>query len=59
MDNSKKIKINMLAGLVDKVEGQGVGSVYLELVDLLKDKKFNNFEILIDSNKKCDINEFL
>ena len=57
MEN-KKIKINMLAGLVDKVEGQGVGSVYLELVDLLKDKKFNNFEILIDSNKKCDINHF-
>ena len=55
MEN-KKIKINMLAGLVDKVEGQGVGSVYLELVDLLKDKKFDNFEILIDSNKKCDIN---
>lgn len=58
MENNKKIKINMLAGLVDKVEGQGVGSVYLELVELLKDKKFENFEILIDSNKKCDINHF-
>ena len=35
MEN-KKIKINMLAGLVDKVEGQGVGSVYLKNLMILK-----------------------
>lgn len=48
----KKISINMLSN-ADKVAGQGVGSAYSELIDLLKDS--DKFEIFINSRKKCDI----
>ena len=50
----KKIAINMLSS-ADKVEGQGVGSAYLEQVSLLKENASDLFEILINSNKKADI----
>lgn len=48
----KKIKINMLSQ-ADKVDGQGVGSAYLEQVELVKENK--DFEVVINSNKKADI----
>lgn len=37
----------------DKVDGQGVGSAYLEQVNLVRSS--NNFDININSNKKADI----
>ena len=48
----KKISINMLSN-ADKVAGQGVGSAYSELVNLLRDS--DEFDIFINSRKKCDI----
>ncbi len=48
----KKITINMLSQ-ADKVDGQGVSSAYLEQVELVKENK--DFEVFINSNKKCDI----
>lgn len=48
----KKIKINMLS-MADSVEGQGVGSAYLEQVSLVKQS--NKFNIIINSKEKADI----
>ena len=48
----KKIKINMLSS-ADKVDGQGVGSAYLEQVNLIKESKY--FDVLINSKDKTDI----
>ncbi len=48
----KKIKINMLSQ-ADKVDGQGVGSAYLEQVELVKENK--DFEVVVNSSKKADI----
>lgn len=39
----------------DKVDGQGVGSAYLEQVSLLKEGTQDIFEITVNSNKKSDI----
>lgn len=39
----------------DKVAGQGVGSAYLEQVNLVCDGASDLFDIYINSNKKCDI----
>ena len=50
----EKIKINMLSS-ADKVDGQGVGSAYLEQVNLLKEGTEDIFEIMVNSNKKADI----
>lgn len=51
----KKIKVNMLS-MADSVDGQGVGSAYLELIKLLKEDGKNKFEIQINENiKNCDI----
>ncbi len=51
----KKIKVNMLS-MADKVDGQGVGSAYLELIKLLKEDGKDKFEIQINENiKNCDI----
>ena len=51
----KKIRINMLS-MADSVDGQGVGSAYLELIKLLKEKGKKDFEILInDKIKNSDI----
>ena len=47
----KKIKVNMLS-MADSVDGQGVGSAYLELVKLLKNKGKDKFEILINEKVK-------
>lgn len=50
----KKISINMLSS-ADKVDGQGVGSAYLEQVNLVKDGASDIFDIKINSNEKADI----
>lgn len=39
----------------DKVQGQGVGSAYLEQVNLIKEGADDIFEVRINSNKKADI----
>jgi len=49
-----KISINMLSS-ADKVAGQGVGSAYLEQVNLLKEGASDLFDIRINSKKKADI----
>lgn len=49
-----KIKINMLSS-ADKVAGQGVGSAYLEQVNLIKEGAPELFEVYINSHKKTDI----
>ena len=51
----KKIKVNMLS-MADSVEGQGVGSAYLELIKLLKEDGKDKFDIQINKGiKNCDI----
>lgn len=50
-----KIRVNMLS-MADQVDGQGVGSAYLELIKLLKEDGKDKFEIQINENiKNCDI----
>ena len=50
-----KIRVNMLSK-ADTVEGQGVGSAYLELIKLLREDGKDDFEIQINKGiKKCDI----
>ena len=50
-----KIRVNMLSK-ADSVDGQGVGSAYLELVKLLKEDGKDEFEITINKGiKNCDI----
>jgi len=51
---SKKIKINMLSK-ADSVEGQGVGSAYIEQVNLLKEGASDIFDITINDKKDADI----
>ncbi len=53
MEN-KKIKINMLS-MADSVDGQGVGSAYLELMKLLKEDGKNDFEIFLNKGTNFDI----
>ena len=50
----KKIKINMLSK-ADSVEGQGVGSAYLEQVGLLKEGASDVFDIVINDKNDADI----
>lgn len=47
----KKIRVNMLS-MADQVDGQGVGSAYLELLKLLEEKGKDKFEILINGKAK-------
>ncbi len=49
-----KIKINMLSS-ADKVDGQGVGSAYLEQVNLIKEGAADLFEVTINGSFDCDI----
>ncbi|MDE7106231.1 MAG: glycosyltransferase family 4 protein [Anaeroplasmataceae bacterium] len=49
-----KIVINMLSK-ADSVEGQGVGSAYIEQVNLVKEELSDTFEVRINSKKKADI----
>ena len=46
-NNNNKIKINMLS-MADSVDGQGVGSAYLELMKLLNEDGKNDFEIFLN-----------
>ena len=51
----KKIRVNMLS-MADSVDGQGVGSAYLELIKLLKEDGKDDFEIQLNKGiKNCDI----
>ena len=51
----KKIRVNMLS-MADSVDGQGVGSAYLELMKLLKEDGKDDFDILLnDKIKNSDI----
>lgn len=50
----EKIRINMLSS-ADKVEGQGVGSAYLEQVNLIKEGASDLFEVTINGSLDCDI----
>lgn len=50
----KRIKINMLSS-ADKVDGQGVGSAYLEQVALVKEGASDKFDVMVNSMKKADI----
>ncbi len=50
----KKISINMLSS-ADKVDGQGVGSAYLEQVALIKEGASDIFDIYINDKKNTDI----
>lgn len=49
-----KIIINMLSK-ADSVDGQGVGSAYIEQVNLIKNECADDFKIKINSTKKADI----
>lgn len=42
----KKIKINMLSN-ADSVDGQGVGSAYLEQVSLIRDELKDDLKLLL------------
>lgn len=50
----KKIKINMLSK-ADSVEGQGVGSAYLEQIGLLREGASDVFDIVINDKNDADI----
>ena len=49
-----KYKINMLSK-ADSVDGQGVGSAYIEQVRLVKEMLSDQFEVTINSHKKADV----
>ncbi len=49
-----KYVVNMLSH-ADSVDGQGVGSAYLEQVKLVKEELGDYFEVRINSKKKADI----
>lgn len=51
---SKKISINMLSS-ADKIDGQGVGSAYLEQVKLVKEGASDLFNITVNENVDADI----
>ncbi len=50
-----KIRVNMLS-IADAVEGQGVGSAYLELVNLLKEEAYHSIDLTINESGYFDIN---
>lgn len=50
----KKISINMLSK-ADSIDGQGVGSAYLELIKLLEEDAKEEFDISINKGVKYDI----
>lgn len=49
-----KVVVNMLSK-ADSVDGQGVGSAYIEQVNLIKEELADTFEVRINSRKKADI----
>ncbi len=50
-----KIRVNMLSS-ADAVEGQGVGSAYLELISLLKEEAYHAIDLTINESGYFDIN---
>ncbi len=50
----EKIRINMLSS-ADKVDGQGVGSAYLEQVNLIREGASDRFAVTINGSGDCDI----
>jgi 1,2-diacylglycerol-3-alpha-glucose alpha-1,2-galactosyltransferase len=50
-----KIRVNMLSS-ADAVEGQGVGSAYLELINLLKEEAYHAIDLTINESGYFDIN---
>lgn len=50
----RKIKINMLSN-ADKINGQGVGSAYIEQVSLIQNELKDDFEVMINGNSPADI----
>lgn len=57
VNKMKKIKINMLSN-ADSVKGQGVGSAYLEQVQLIRDGAPDLFDVEINGWEDGDINHF-
>lgn len=55
MENIKKKYIINMLSKADSVDGQGVGSAYLEQTKLIKDTLSDYFEVRINSHKKADI----
>lgn len=51
------LTINMFSS-ADKVKGQGVGSVYLDLIKMLKTECQDSFDIRINQYKKSDISHY-
>ncbi|WP_334341152.1 glycosyltransferase family 4 protein [Companilactobacillus sp. HBUAS56275] len=51
------IKINMFSS-ADKVAGQGVGSAYTELINLLKDRFSDEFDIKINDYHRSDLSHY-
>lgn len=51
---SDKIRVNMLS-MADTVKGQGVGSAYSELINLLENKANDELEISINKGTKFDV----
>ncbi len=49
-----KIRINMLSN-ADSVDGQGVGSAYLEQVSLIRDELNDYFDVVVNDSKAADI----
>lgn len=50
----RKIRVNMLS-MADSVDGQGVGSAYLELIKLLREDGKEDFEIFINEGINFDV----
>lgn len=53
----KKIVIDMLSS-ADKVDGQGVGSAYLEQVSLVKEGTKKIFDVRVNDKRDADINHY-
>ncbi len=51
------LEINMFSS-ADKVKGQGVGSVYLDLIKMLKKDFPNSFNITLNKFKKADVTHY-
>lgn len=51
------IKITMFSS-ADKVAGQGVGSAYKELINLLKERLSDKFEIKINDYGRSDLSHY-
>lgn len=51
------LKITMYSS-ADKVKGQGVGSAYIELVKMLRDRFSNEFDIAINKRRTSDISHY-